>query len=655
MVCTDAADVPTVKDQDSGAPADRAAAKSDGLYLQEELVVSYSAEPIVQDTVVKQRFASDFGDAYCADTDNCEAADTNPKAFVFQASKGTSDAFSKQKVTLLQPVAIMSDFIDLTTDTFTRYGRTSWSCAGLPHVSSESASDCTGLSLLADNTDGTTNFNDATATLIGTAFSSAVSAEVTLSNSYEAWKLSTYVDVPKDYEIEFSGYQIALVDRDGGSATVVLVDSEIHFRERSSSVGLALTVSSDGTQLMWGGSPAGGSAQFEGKDEAWESPDESGDEAGNNRGLFLVDTCRFCDSGYAAVQFDKYVAVSGNYAYDPNTGYDFFKNAPGDESNFNKDIAHISSVCAQKKDETGYDDSSVMCHSKTTKKDGGEPIFGVGHAYDCLDATHTIKVSLRKSTGDDRVKEEFVEVFKTYPRPALKKFQATGVGYEPPVADDIPDVLNVEVGTRFDSAFKVEHPVVQADVTATGLEFSPTQVKSINYTCGTSSDKQNEEYTKDYFHPCTDATIAMTFERPVRGLYSERQAKREVSGGDDWEIREYDLERGGKMFKFQVDAPNGENGVDTPLTPVVTFNHGGSSHSQAAVCEKNDDKTQTCTITLSKQAIDADHELGVGETCGDTHAVTCPEIEIELKTGITTPFSGPGQKLAISGNGETAQ
>ena len=653
MVCTDAADVPTVKDQDSGAPADRAAAKSDGLYLQEELVVSYSAEPIVQDTVVKQRFASDFGDAYCADTDNCEAADTNPKAFVFQASKGTSDAFSKQKVTLLQPVAIMSDFIDLTTDTFTRYGRTSWSCAGLPHVSSESASDCTGLSLLADNTDGTTNFNDATATLIGTAFSSAVSAEVTLSNSYEAWKLSTYVDVPKDYEIEFSGYQIALVDRDGGSATVVLVDSEIHFRERSSSVGLALTVSSDGTQLMWGGSPAGGSAQFEGKDEAWESPDESGDEAGNNRGLFLVDTCRFCDSGYAAVQFDKYVAVSGNYAYDPNTGYDFFKNAPGDESNFNKDIAHISSVCAQKKDETGYDDSSVMCHSKTTKKDGGEPIFGVGHAYDCLDATHTIKVSLRKSTGDDRVKEEFVEVFKTYPRPALKKFQATGVGYEPPVADDIPDVLNVEVGTRFDSAFKVEHPVVQADVTATGLEFSPTQVKSINYTCGTSSDKQNEEYTKDYFHPCTDATIAMTFERPVRGLYSERQAKREVSGGDDWEIREYDLERGGKMFKFQVDAPNGENGVDTPLTPVVTFNHGGSSHSQAAVCEKNDDKTQTCTITLSKQAIDADHELGVGETCGDTHAVTCPEIEIELKTGITTPFSGPGQKLAISGNGET--
>ena len=45
--------------------------------------------------------------------------------------------------------------------------------------------------------------------------------------------------------------------------------------------------------------------------------------------------------------------------------------------------------------------------------------------------------------------------------------------------------------------------------------------------------------------------------------------------------------------------------------------------------------------------------MGVGETCGDTHAVTCPEIEIELKTGITTPFSGPGQKLAISGNGET--
>ena len=43
----------------------------------------------------------------------------------------------------------------------------------------------------------------------------------------------------------------------------------------------------------------------------------------------------------------------------------------------------------------------------------------------------------------------------------------------------------------------------------------------------------------------------------------------------------------------------------------------------------------------------------LARTCGGTHAVTCPEIEIELKTGITTPFSGPGQKLAISGNGET--
>lgn len=649
MVCTDAADSPMVKDQNSGAPADRAAAKTAGLYLQEELVVSYSAKTIEQDTVIKQTFKSDFGDAYCADTDDCEADDTDPKAFVFQASKGTSDAFSKQKVTLLQPVAVIGDFIDLTADKFTRYGKTSWSCVELPHVSSVSGSDCTGLALFGANTVGTTDFNNDAATLIGRVFTLAGTAESTLQGSYDAWKLSKYIDVPKDYEIEFHGYQIALVDRDGVAVPSVLVDSDIRFRERSSSVGLALTVSQGKTKLTWGGSAASESDQFDGKDEAWESPDESGDGKGNNKGLFLVDTCRFCDSSYAAVQFDDY---NSGYTY-AATGYALFKDPSGD-SNFNKGTAHSSSVCAQKSGESGYDASSVMCHSKTTKKDGGALIFGTDHAYDCLDAEHTIKVSLRKSTGDDRVKEEFVEVFKTYTRDALKKYQASGVVFEKPEAEDIDVVLNVEVGTQFDSAFKLEHPVVQAGVTATALQFSPTEVKSIGYTCGSSSDSQNEEYTKDYFHPCTDAAIPMTFTRPVRGLYSERQAQRVVSGGDDWEIREYDLERGTQTFSFQVDAPNGENGVDTDLTPVVTFNHDGSPSEQTASCVRNnDDKTQTCTFTLSKQAIDTSHSLGVNQTCGGTHAVACPTIEIELKTGITTPFSAAGQKLAISENGET--
>lgn len=655
MVCTDAADVPTVKDQDSGAPADRAAAESAGLYLEKELVVSYSAEPITQDTVVKQRFASDFGDAYCADTDDCEADDSDPIAKVFQASKGESDAFSSQKVTLLQPVAEIGDFIDLTADKFTRYGKTSWSCKTLPHVSSVSEADCQGLARDGTNTDGTTDFNDPTATLIGTAFSTAETAVSTLQGSYDAWTASTHVHVPKDYEIEFYDYKIALVDRDGGALpAAVEVDRDIRFRERSSSVGLALTVSSDGTQLMWGGSDASESEQFEGKDEAWESPDDSGDQEGDNRGLFLVDTCRFCKSDYAAVQFDKY--NNDGYAYDDTTGYDFFKDAPAAESNFNKGAAHISSVCAQKAGESGYDDSSVMCHSKTEKAGpGSDLIFGTGHAYDCLNATHKIKVSLRKSTGDDRVREEFVEVFKTYPRPAQKKYQASGVDYQPPVADDITVVLNVEVGTQFDSAFKVEHPVTQAGEQAKGLEFSPTEDKSIGYTCGSSEDSQNEEYTKDYFHPCTDKAIPMTFERPVRGLYSERQAQRMVSGGDDWEIREYDLERGGKTFSFQVAAPNGENGVDEDLTPVVTFKHDSSSSEQttASCARNNDDKTQTCTFTLSKQAIDTSHELGVNETCGTTGEIACPTIDIELKTGITTPFSDAGQELSISGNKKT--
>jgi len=657
MVCTDAADVPTVEDEDSGAPTDRAAAESAGLYLQKELVVSYSAEPITQDTVVKQRFKSDFGDAYCADTDDCEADDSKPIAKVFQASKGESAAFSRQKVTLLQPVAVIKDFIDLTADKYTRYGKTSWSCVELLHVSKESEADCKGLVDTAENTDSITDFNDPTATLIGTAFSTAPDAVSTLQGSYDAWTASTHVHVPQDYEIEFYDYKIALVDRDGGAlSAAVEVDRDIRFRERSSSVRLALTVSSDGTQLMWGGSAASESTEFEGENEAWESPDESVDGKGNNRGLFLVDTCRFCNSDYAAVQFDKYVAATESYAYHTSTGYDFFTVAPTDESNFNKGAAHISSVCAQKAGETGYDDSSVMCHSKTRKAgSGSDLIFLDDHAYDCLDATHKIKVSLRKSTGDDRVKEEYVEVFKTYPRPALMKYQASGVDYEPPVAEDIDVVLNVEVGTQFDDDFSLPHPVTQAGEEAKGLEFSPTKHKSIGYTCGSSTaDTQNEEYTKDYFHPCTDAAIAMKFVRPVRGLYSERQAQRKVSGGDDWEIREYDLERGGKTFKFQVAAPYTHKGVDTPLTPVVTFNHGGSSPSQAAVCEPNDDRTQTCTITLSKQAIDTKHQLGVNEECGSGHAVECPTIEIELKTGITTPFSADGHELAISGNKKTA-
>jgi hypothetical protein len=653
MVCTDAADSPMVKHKDSGAPEDRAAAKARDLYLKEELIVSYSAEKIDPDTVVKQRFKSDFGDAYCADTDDCEADDTDdtdPKAFVFQASKGTSDAFSKQKVTLLQPVAVIEDFIDLTADKFTRYGKTSWSCVELPHVSSVSGSDCTGLALFGANTVGTTDFNNDAATLIGTIFSTASAAVSTLQGSYDDWKSSTHIDVPKDYEIEFHGYQIALVDRDGVAVPSVLVDSDIRFRERSSSVGLALTVSQNKTKLTWGGSDASESKQFNGKDEAWESPNESGDGKGNNQGLFLVDTCRFCDSSYAAVQFDDY---DNGYTYDTANGYALFKDPSGD-SNFNKGAAHSSSVCAQKSGESGYDASSVMCHSKTTKKDGGALIFGTDHAYDCLDAEHTIKVSLRKSTGDDRVKGEFVEVFKTYTRDALKNYKASRVVFEKPEAKDIDVVLNVEVGTQFDSAFKLNHTVTQADKTASGLLFSPTVDKSIDYTCGTSSDRQNEEYTKDYFHPCTDAAIPMTFKRPVRGLYSERQAQRVVSGGDDWEIREYDLERGGKTFSFQVAAPYADNGVDTDLTPVVTFNHSGSSFSQAASCARNnDDSTQTCTITLTKQAIDANHSLGVNETCGNGHSVACPTIEIELKTGITTPFSATGSKLAISGNGET--
>lgn len=657
MVCTDAADIPFVKDQDSGAPADRAVAKSAGLYLQEELVVSYSAEKIVQDTVVKQRFKTDFGDAYCADTDDCEADDRVPRAFVFQASKGESDEFSRQKVTLLQPVAEIGDFIDLTTDKFTRYGKTSWSCKTLPHVSDESASDCHGLGRSGGNAVSTVDFNDFTATLIGKAFITASAAVSTLQDFYDAWTLSTHVHVPRYYEIEFYDYKIALVDRNGDALSDVSVDSDIRFRERSSSVRLALTVSSDGTQLTWGGSDASKSEQFDGKREAWESPDESVNGKGNNQGLFLVDTCRFCLSDYEAVKFDNYDDTTKGYGYDDNTGYEFFSD-PSVDDNFNMaiahDAAHISTVCAQKKDETGYDASSIMCYSKTTTKDGGAPIFGTDHAYDCLDATHTIKVSLRKSTGDDRVREEFVEVFKTYPRKALEKYKASGVDYRPPVANDMTVVLNVEVGTRFDDDFSLPHDVTQAGQSSIGLEFSPTTEEDIDYTCGSSLDTQNKIYTKDYFHPCTDAAIPMTFTRPVRGLYSERQAQRVVSGGDGWEIREYDLERGTQIFKFQVAAPNGENGVNTDLTPVVTFKHGSSSSVQdTASCVRNDDKTQTCSFTLSKQAIDGDQKLGVNQLCGSSHAVACPTIEIELTTKITTPFSAKGSKLAISGNGET--
>ncbi len=659
MVCTDAADVPTVEGQDSGAPANRVAAEARGLYLHEELVVSYSAEPIVQDTVVKQRFKSDFGDAYCADTDDCKAAATDPKAFVFQASKGDSDEFSSQKVTLLQPVAVIGDFIDLTADTFTQYGQTSWSCKVLPHISSKSTSTCNGLPIKATNENSNPNnpvdFTKIEPKLIGTAFDTAAAAKAQLKSEFSVWITQTHVHVPKDYEIEFYGYQIALIDRNGDAQSSVSVDDDIHFRERSSSVRLALTVSPDKTKLTWGGSAASESVQFDGEDEVWESPDESGDGAGNDKGLFLVDTCRFCDSSYAAVQFDDY---NNGYTYDAATGYDFFRDPSGD-SNFNKGLGstHSSSVCAQKKDETGYDASSVMCHSKTTKENGGALIFGTGHAYDCLDATHKIKVSLRKSTGDDRVREEFVEVFKTYTRDALQKYKATGVDYAPPQASEVTEVLNVEVGTKFDNSFQLSNSVTQAGKTASGLLFNPVPANDVVYTCNQPEDQSaaDRTYTKDYFHPCTDKASAMTFTRPVRGLYSERQAKRVVRGGDSWSIREYDLERGTQTFSFTVDAPYADNGVDTDLTPVVTFKHGSLSSEQttASCARNNDDKTQTCTFTLSKQAIDGDHELGVGQTCGGTHAVACPTIEIELKTGITTPFSATGSRLAISGNGQT--
>lgn len=681
MSCQDPADVPSTIDKDSGAPATRDEAEQRKLFLAEGLTVAYDAKEILQDTIVSRRFGENYGDAYCADSDECEAGDSEPIARIFQPTAGESDELSKMKVTLLEASPVLGDFIDLTTDNFTQFGETSWSCAVLLHVSGESEASCDNIPEVAANS-GFVSFSPK---LIGVEYDEATSARSSLDTAYEAWKTQTHVDVPKDYEIEFSGYQISLVDRNGENSKVVEVDASIKFRERSESLRLKLEVSgtadAPNSVLSWSGSSKDtDTKQFDSFDEAWESPQESGAGSGDNRGLFLVDECRFCVADFnLETHIDAYDVAGKEYAYDSSdSSFTLFKS--GVTGNFNGAYlggeAHPPAVCAQKSQETGqYDSSTYMCYSDTLKQEGGEPVFLNTHAYDCLASSHRIKVSLRKSTGDKRVQEDFVEVFKTYARDQSGGLvhASTGVAYEKPVPAVVTSVRNVEVGTKLDAAFQLPNSVTQAGVISTDLVFFPQSVDTIGYTCDLSEaeSKTPKTYEKTYFHPCTNEPENMEFDRPVRGLYSERQARREVTRTEDWSIREWDLERGTQTFSFQVSAPykydeSGNrvtiDGVSNAgfgaLKPTVTFNHpsaGSGVEQTSAACIVENDGTQTCSFRLSAIAIDGDHTLASGESCGQEGEIECPTIKVHLKTNIATPFaeSDHAGALAVTGGAFT--